>query len=234
MKKDSKNMKDKIMNMPAWKAFVFVLMIIFGIGVVAESLFIHTVFHFLQRGISTFAKIDKDDKADMDEMSKNEQVDKCFEYQEVLRTKAGEEANNKYHVSFLNNEYDHNFAINKEERLNIAIKSHLFNQAACQQKLESDGTLEKIRVEAEHLAMKAADDIQRQNCEKYNQLTKSKQIRESLDKLHGGYDPFNDVDMRSVENDESYLKKESEQHLLNVGRCENESKIKGTTEKFNK
>lgn len=68
---ETKTLKEKILNMPAWKAFIAVALLLFFFVTSIEVLLVHTVFHTLNKAADQFEKIDKEDKADLDNMEKD-------------------------------------------------------------------------------------------------------------------------------------------------------------------
>ncbi len=60
------SMKDTILAMPAWKAVVCTILLILCIGVVTETILVHTVFHFFDRVIF---KMESEQKQDIDDLN---------------------------------------------------------------------------------------------------------------------------------------------------------------------
>lgn len=129
------NLKESILNMPAWKAGVCVLLIILGISAVFEVILSHTVFHVFDRMIEKFDKEKNADVADMDDMEKSEQRDYCDQYKRML-----EEKNNLAKRS--PSEFSYDFAKNTlhshEKDIQFAIKQHYFNLKKCEATLKSE------------------------------------------------------------------------------------------------
>jgi len=131
------NLKEAILKMPAWKAFVFILFILFGMSVIFEVILSHTVFHVFDKALQKFESDKKEDLADLDDMDKSEQRDYCDKYKLLI-----EEKSNLAKRS--SNEFSYDFAFNAmqshEEDINFAIKQNYFNLKKCEATLKSNKT----------------------------------------------------------------------------------------------
>ena len=81
------NLKETILKMPAWKAFVFILFIVFGMSVTFEVILSHTIFHVFDRALAKFESDKKADLVDLDDMDKSEQRDFCDKYKLLIEEK---------------------------------------------------------------------------------------------------------------------------------------------------
>jgi len=82
------NIKENILKMPAWKALICLILIIFSMGIAFEEILSHTVFRVLDRMILKMENEKTDDIKDMDDISKSEQQENCKKYQWLSEEKA--------------------------------------------------------------------------------------------------------------------------------------------------
>ncbi len=128
------NIKKNILKMPAWKAFICLILIMFGLGVVLEEILSHTVFHVFDRMILKMENEKIADSNDMDDISKSEQQENCKKYQWLLEEKAdlrkretqGQKASDIDYWSMQLHEKD----------INFAIEHHQLNLAQCEKSLK--------------------------------------------------------------------------------------------------
>jgi hypothetical protein len=130
-------MKETILKMPAWKAAVVALLLMFSMGVVIEEIFIHTVFHVFDRMIIKMGKEQKEDIDDMDDMDKHQQAEYCNDYQMLLKEKADLAKRSQ-------NEFSYDFAYNlmkdHDRNIKFAITHHYLNLSRCQNTLKGKVT----------------------------------------------------------------------------------------------
>lgn len=69
------SMKRKILNMPAWKAMLCVLFLLFSFGVMFEEVLAHTIFHMFDRVITSMEIQKIEDLADLNDTSFNDTHD---------------------------------------------------------------------------------------------------------------------------------------------------------------
>lgn len=123
------NFKKSILEMPVWKGFVCVFLIVFGISVTFEIILSHTVFHVFDRALEKFELDKKSDLADLDDMDKSEQQDYCDKYKLLIEEKADLAKRSP-------NEFSYDFAFNTmqshEKDISFAIKQHYFNLKKCE------------------------------------------------------------------------------------------------------
>ena len=133
-----KTIKETILNMPAWKAGICVLLIMFGMSLLFEVILSHTIFHVFDRAIVKFEQIDKEDKEDLDDIAKREQIEYCNKYKSLQKEKAlyaKQQHEKRPYPNLPDVDFD-KFVINDHEiELNMAIKQHNFNLRKCQEKL---------------------------------------------------------------------------------------------------
>lgn len=153
-------MKDKIMNMPAWKVIVIIFMMIFGIVVIAETIIVHSAFHLFDRAIMSFEKMDTEDKKDAYKMelddvfnkkvdTKKEEQEKkeyaaklkqiiqdenCNKYQQYIHDK--ESLKKHPNQEYVINSFDRMSLFQDKKYLNNEIKNHRFDAESCKQKLK--------------------------------------------------------------------------------------------------
>lgn len=121
------SIKENILNMPAWKAFVCALLIIFTIGVVFEEILAHTVFHVIDRMI---VKMEVDKQDDIDDLNDMNQRSACDQYKELLR---GKEKLAKRSASDISSpDYDLLDVKRLETYVSNDIKNHNLNLSKCQ------------------------------------------------------------------------------------------------------
>ena len=129
------NMKDTILKMPAWKAAICVLLLMLGIGVIFETILVHTVFHLFDRVLLKMDAEKKDDIADLDSISQQEQQGFCEKYQHLLEEKS--RLANRTLQEKEAPDVDLWFMQDHENQINNAIKQHHLNLALCKKKLKS-------------------------------------------------------------------------------------------------
>lgn len=129
------NLKESILNMPAWRAGVCVLLIILGISAVFEVILSHTVFHVFDRMIEKFDKEKNADVADMDDVEKSEQRDYCDQYKRTLEEKDNLAKRNPSEFSY---DFAKNTLHSHEKDIQFAIKQHYFNLKKCEATLKSE------------------------------------------------------------------------------------------------
>jgi c-di-GMP-related signal transduction protein len=115
-------MKNKLMNMPMWKAFLIALLAILSISVIAETIFVHGIFNLIGHAIVGFEKSHRDDLNDVGEM---DQAFNCSKYQDLLRLKDSRD------------KYDQSIVKDYENQLKTESKLHQFNLTACEQEIKS-------------------------------------------------------------------------------------------------
>ena len=121
------NIKENILKMPAWKAFVCLILIMFSLGIVLEEILSHTVFRVFDRMLLKMENEKTADLNDMDDISKSEQHENCKKYQWLLEEKTdlrrraakGQRAADMDYWSMQLHEKDINFAI-EHHQLNLA------------------------------------------------------------------------------------------------------------------
>ncbi len=128
-----KNLKVSILNMPAWKACICILFILFGLSVIFEVVLSHTIFHVFDRMIANFEKIDQGDKEDLDDIAKSEQAEYCDEYKRLQEEKEFEAKQEAINPS---DTFNRRFYIAHEDEINRAIQHHFFNLRKCQEELQ--------------------------------------------------------------------------------------------------
>ena len=131
------SMKESILKMPAWKAAVVALLLMFSIGIAVEEIFIHTVFHVFDRMIFKMEKEQKEDIDDMNDMDKHQQAEYCNDYKMLLKEKADLAKRSQ-------NEFSYDFAYNlmkdHDSNIKFAITHHYLNLARCQKTLKGKVT----------------------------------------------------------------------------------------------
>ncbi|MHB1948317.1 MAG: hypothetical protein ACYCQI_09415 [Gammaproteobacteria bacterium] len=129
-----KNLKTAVLNMPAWKAGVCILLMIFGMSVIFEVILSHTVFYVFDRMLAKFEMENKQDLADLDDMDKSEQRDFCDKYKWLLEEKANLAKRSPSEFSY---DFAESTMRGHEQDINFAIQHHQFNLKKCEVALKS-------------------------------------------------------------------------------------------------
>jgi hypothetical protein len=124
------NMKEKVLKMPVWKAAVCVLVFLFAIGTIFETVLVHSVFHFFDRIIFKMEIQKKEDLTSLDDTAQHEQNGFCEKYKEIEMRK-----------SFLgkrdaSNSFDYKMLDDDEDQIKFGLQHHQFNLAKCQRFLK--------------------------------------------------------------------------------------------------
>ncbi len=128
------NIKENVLKMPAWKALICLILIIFSMGIAFEEILSHTVFHVLDRMILKMENEKNDDLKDMDDISKSEQQENCKKYQWLLEEKA--ELQKQAIQGHRAADMDYWTMQLHEEDINFAMEHHQLNLAQCMKSLK--------------------------------------------------------------------------------------------------
>lgn len=125
--------KENILKMPVWKAGLCVLLFMFGMSIVVETVLSHTVFHVFDRMIAKFEVENKEDMKDLDDMGISEQRDYCEKYRSLLEEKKNIATRSKSDFSY---DFAYNTMTGHESEIKSGIDHHQFNLAKCQKELK--------------------------------------------------------------------------------------------------
>jgi hypothetical protein len=129
------HIKNYFLTIPAWKAGVYVLFLVFGISVIFEIVLSHTIFHVFDRMIVKFEQQKKEDVEDLDDISKSEQIDYCHKYKWLKEEK---EFLSKSDPSTPGYDFNKDTILSHEKDIQFAIKNHQFNLEKCEATLKSE------------------------------------------------------------------------------------------------
>ena len=128
------SIRENILKMPAWKALVCSILLMFSLGIVIEEILAHSVFQMFDRIILKMENDKTADLSDMDDIGKSEQQEYCKKYQWLIEEKAvlikriSEEKKSP--------DMDYMTMQIHEKEINFAIEHHQFNLTKCMNTLK--------------------------------------------------------------------------------------------------
>lgn len=127
------SVKEKILNMPAWKAGACILLLMLGVGMLFETIMVHTVFRIFDRAITKMKSHRDDFIAELKAKDEREQRAYCVKYQSLLeeRTRLSERSPKEFSYDFAKDTLDIH-----EREISSAIENHRFDLAFCEKTIK--------------------------------------------------------------------------------------------------